>query len=146
VGFFIFIFVKQLIKEILKEETDRLEQNNPIVQAMISVIPNEYDGLFLVPYDDEQYYDYHIEFHVKKISLWDAKEEREKFNSNVIFIGTVYIKIDKLLIGIGQYDEWERMYEKDDLTETAWDDFTDYVSDTISKWFPNYDVDVDITF
>jgi hypothetical protein len=138
--------MKHLIKQILKEETDKLEQDNPIVQAMISIIPNEYEGLFYVPYDNEQYYDYHIKFHVTKISLWDAKEEREKFNSNAILEGTIYVKIDRLLVGIGQYDEWERMYEKDDLSETAWDDFIDYVSDTISKWFPNYDVDVDITF
>jgi hypothetical protein len=138
--------MKQLISKILKEETDKLEQDNPIVQAMISIIPNEYDGLFYAPYDDEQYYDYHIEFHVTKISLWDAKEEREKFNSNVILEGTVYIKIDRLLIGLGQQDEWERRYGMDDLTETSWDEFQVFIVETIWKWFPNYVVDVDVSF
>lgn len=138
--------MKHLIRQILKEETYKLEQDNPIVQAIISIIPNEYEGLFYAPYDNEQYYDYHIKFYVTKIFLWRAKEEREKFNSNAILEGTIYVKIDRLLVGIGQYDEWERMYAMDDLTETAWDDFQDFIVETIWKWFPNYVVDVDISF
>ena len=48
--------------------------------------------------------------------------------------------------GFGQQDEWERMYGKDDLTETAWDEFSDHILDTISNWFPNYVVDIDVSF
>lgn len=65
---------------------------------------------------------------------------------NSLFEGTVHVKIDRLLVGDKQRDAWERMYGEDDITETAWDDFTEHISDTIAKWLPGINVDVEIHF
>ena len=149
--------MKHLIKQILKEETeddDRLPQHHPMIVAIKQVVGDEYKGIFFQPWD-EDYQDYEIRFHVPKVTMWSTEgyEENDPFIRSIYhpkpgskFEGTVYVKIDSLLVGDRRTDSWEKMYGEDDITETAWDEFKDHISDGISNWFPNYDVDVDITF
>ena len=146
--------MKKLIKQILKEETDNLPQDSPIIQAILSIIPNEFEGVFFQPWD-ENHINYIIRFHITKITMWSTQgyEERDPLIRSIyhpkpdsLFEGTVYVKIDTLLVGNQREDEWERMYGEDDITETAWDDFAEYISGTITKWLPKVNVDVDINF
>ena len=156
-GFLIFICVKQLIRKILKEETEddeHLPQNHPIIEAIKYLINNEYEGIFFQPWD-EDYQDYIIRFNITKVTMWSTKgfDERDPFLRSIYspkpgssFEGTVHVKIDTLLVGDKRRDSWEKMYGEDDITETAWDDFKDYIIDTISKFIPGVNLDVDISF
>lgn len=156
-GFVIFIYVRELIRKILREEVDDeyLPQDSQIIKTIKKIVGDEYRGVFLsLPWDDT-YQDYIIRFHIPKITMWSTKgyEENDPFIRSIYhpkpgstFEGTVYVKIDTLLVGSEQMDEWEKMYSEDDITETAWDDFKEYISDIISKWLPGVIVDVDIHF
>jgi hypothetical protein len=149
--------MKQLIKKILREETednDNLPQSHSMIEAIKYAVGNEYEGIFFQPWD-EGYQDYVIKFNITKVTIWSTEgyEERDPFLRSIyhpkpdsLFEGTVYVKVDRLLVGDKRRDSWERMYGEDDITETAWDDFKDYISDTILKWLPKVNVDVDITF
>jgi hypothetical protein len=148
--------MKHLIKKILIEETDDeyLPQHHPMIVAIKQVVGKEYEGIFYQPWD-EDYQDYVIRFHITKVTMWSTQgyEENDPFIRSIYhpkpdskFEGTVYVKIDTLLVGYKQRDQWEKMYGEDDITETAWDDFKDYISDTIANWIPGINVDVDISF
>jgi len=149
--------VKDLIKQILKEETednDHLPQNHPIIVAIKQIVGDEYKGIFYQPWD-EDYQDYEIRYHVPKVTMWSTEgyEQNNAFLRSIYhpkpdskFEGTVYVKIDSLLVGDRRTDSWEKMYGEDDITETAWDDFKDYISDTIANWIPSVNLDVDISF
>jgi hypothetical protein len=148
--------VRELIRKILREETDdeNLSQNHPIIKGITKVIGNEYNGVVYQPWD-EGYHDYIIKFHISKVTMWSTTgyEENDPFlrsiyhpKPNSLFEGSVYVKVDVLLVGNQRADKWEKMYGKDDITETAWDDFTEHISDTIAKWMPGVNVDVDISF
>jgi hypothetical protein len=149
--------VKDLIKQILKEETDdndHLPQNHPIIVAIKQIVGDEYKGIFYQPWD-EDYQDYEIRFHVPKVTMWSTEgyEQNDIFLRSIYhpkpdskFEGTVYVKIDSLLVGDRRTDSWEKMYGEDDITETAWDEFKDHISDGISNWIPSVNLDVDIIF
>jgi hypothetical protein len=149
--------MKYLIKKILIEETeddDRLPQHHPMIVAIKQVVGDEYEGIFYQPWD-EDYQDYVIRFHITKVTMWSTEgyEENDPFIRSIYhpkpdskFEGTVHVKIDTLLVGYKQRDQWEKMYGEDDITETAWDDFKDYISDTAANWIPGVNLDVDISF
>jgi len=149
--------VKDLIKQILKEETednDHLPQNHPIIVAIKQIVGDEYKGIFYQPWD-EDYQDYEIRYHVPKVTMWSTEgyEQNNAFLRSIYhpkpdskFEGTVYVKIDSLLVGDRRTDSWEKMYGEDDITETAWDEFKDHISDTVVKWIPSVNLDVDISF
>jgi len=149
--------MKQLIKKILIEETeddDRLPQHHPMIVAIKQVVGKEYEGIFYQPWD-EDYQDYVIRFHITKVTMWSTQgyEQNDAFLRSIYhpkpdskFEGAVYVKIDSLLVGDRRTDSWEKMYGEDDITETAWDDFKDYISDTIANWIPSVNLDVDISF
>lgn len=149
--------MKQLIKKILREETeddDHLPQSHSMIEAIKYAVGKEYEGFFYQPWD-EIYQDFVIKFHIPKITMWSTEgfDERDPFLKSIyhpkpdsLFEGTVHVKIDRLLVGDKQRDVWERMYGEDDITETAWDDFKEYISDTVVKWLPKVNVDVDINF
>jgi len=148
--------VRELIRKILREKVDNenLPQTHSMIKAIKKIVGNEYEGSFFQPWD-EGYQDYIIKFHIPKVTIWSTNgyEENDPFlrsiyhpKKNSEFEGTVHVKIDTLLVGYQQTDEWEKMYGEDDITETAWDDFKENISDTISKWIPGVNVDVDITY
>ena len=146
--------MRELIRKILREENDKLQQNHPMINAIKHVVGNEYEGYFYQPWD-EYYQDFIVRFHITKITMWNTKgyEQRDSFlrsiyhpKSDSTFEGTISVKIDTLLVGDKRNDEWEKMYGEDDITETAWDDFREYISDTVAKWLPGVNLDVDIDF
>ena len=124
-----------------------------MIVAIKQVVGNEYEGIFYQPWD-EDYQDYIIKFHITKITMWSTQGYEEKNDPWRIyhpkpdskFEGSVYVKIDTLLVGDKRNDEWEKMYGEDDITETAWDDFREHISDTIANWIPGVNVDVDFSF
>jgi hypothetical protein len=148
--------MKDLIRQILKEETDDeyLPQSHPMIVAIKQVVGDEYEGIFYQPWD-EDYQDYIIRFHITKVTMWSTQghKENDYFIRSIYhpkpdskFEGTVYVKIDTLLVGYKQRDQWEKMYGEDDITETAWDEFKDHISDTVATWISGVDLDVDISF
>jgi hypothetical protein len=103
--------VRELIKQILREETDyRLPQTHPMIKAIVKVVGKvgEFDDSYSMPYsDNDDMVDYHIGYHIDKISLWEEGDGE--------FSGTIKLIIDDILIGESNLDEWERVYWRDDL-------------------------------
>lgn len=151
-GFFIFIIVKQLIRKILKEETDKLEQDNLIIDIIKKLLGNEYENFYGDPFDEE-HYDVIIKFNIEKVSLWKVEEKpfsstswSSKFQKKYDYEGTVYIEITTLLVGNKNEDKWEKMYGYDDIPETVWEEFQDYIYGEVNKWLPSVNVDAEIYF
>jgi len=150
--------VRNIIKKILKEETEvddnNLPQDHAFIEAIKYVVGKEYEGIFFQPWD-EGYQDYVIRFHITKVTMWSTEgyEQNDTFLRSIYhpkpdskFEGTVYVKIDTLLVGDRRTDSWEKMYGEDDITETAWDEFKDHISDGISNWISGVSLDIDISF
>jgi len=59
--------------------------------------------------------------------------------------GTVYIIVDRLLVGLKDVDTWERMYGYDDIPDYTWDGFKEIIWEQVRKYF-EADIDFDIEF
>ena len=53
--------MKELIRKILREQIggEYLSKDSSIVQAILSMIPSEYEGIYMQPWE-EDYLDYYI--------------------------------------------------------------------------------------
>ena len=134
--------MRELIKQILREETDyRLPQTHPMIKAIVKVVgkAGEFDDSYSMPYsDNDDMVDYHIGYHIDKISLWEE--------GNGEFSGTIKLIIDDILIGESNLDEWERVYWRDDLPSWSWDRMEEDILSKIEQWIPNVGVDIELTF
>ena len=92
-----------------------------------------------MPYDEE-YVDVLIKYEIDKVNVWKASI----YEPELEYEGTVYISIEKILIGNKETNSWE-IAQRDDIPEWVWDSLQDNISDIVKKWF-SAGVDVDITF
>jgi len=100
---------------------------------------NEFDDSYSMPYsDNDDMVDYHIGYHIDKISLWEEGDGE--------FSGTIKLIIDDILIGESNLDEWERVYWRDDLPSWSWDRMEEDILSKIEQWIPNVGVDIELTF
>ena len=116
-----------------------LPKKHPMVQAIIKAVGEAgvFNDSFIQPYD-ENMVDFQIDYHIDKVSLW-ADEDGE-------YIGTVYLMLDKIILGDSDGDDWVRVYGRDDLPSFCWDAMEEEIIERIEKWIPNVGVDIDLIF
>jgi hypothetical protein len=141
----VFINVKELIRKILKEELGesdgRLPQTHPMIKAIVKVVgeAGEFDDSYSMPYsDNDDMVDYHIGYHISKISLWEEEDGD--------YAGTIKLILDDILIGDSEQDEWDRVYYRDDLPSWSWERLEENILEKIEQWIPNVGVDIELIF
>ena len=127
--------MKKLIKKILKEYVDK--EAGSIIKDFINDEFGLYEDMFSIPYDDSGYIDVIIQYEVDKVHVWKSFSE---YN----YEGTVYVKVEKILIGDKNENFWESVSWQDDLPECVWDDFSEFFNKVCIKYF-GASVDADIT-
>ena len=137
------IITESQFKKILKESD---HQND--VSEMITEFINNNFGEYNTEYNntfDEVTLDVSIEYHVEKSVVWESKLENMAFYQGfrTEYEGTVYIIVDRLLVGFKDEDTWERLYGYDDIPEYIWDEFKETIWGQVKKYFDT-DVDFDI--
>lgn len=154
--------MRNIIKRILKEETDYLPQDHKIIKIIKKIIGNEFEGYFYdyrFPGDnDSDRISYKINFHLSKANIWKVTDEHRE---NVIYWGgkpiyepkegfqyegTLYIKLDYVEKKLESTGETEQVYDEDELDSVAWGDFTENIVDQINKLMSVVYVDVDLSF
>jgi hypothetical protein len=153
--------MRNIIKRILKEETDYLPQDHKIIKTIKKIIGNKYEDYYYdhnTWNDDAPLISYKINFHLKKVSIWKVTDEdRENiiyWGGNPIYKpkeesqyeGLLYIKLDNVVKYIEGTGEYERVYEMDEIADVAWEDFQEYLTDEVNKWLPIVHVDSEISF
>jgi len=129
--------MKKIIKNILKEYVDK--STGELIKDFLNNENNIFSESFVIPYDEE-YVDVLIKYEIDKVNVWKASI----YEPELEYEGTVYISIEKILIGNRETNSWE-IAERDDIPEWVWDSLQDNISDVVRKWF-SAGVDVDITF
>jgi hypothetical protein len=129
--------MKKIIKNILKEYVDK--STGELIKDFLNNENNIFSESFVIPYDEE-YVDVLIKYEIDKVNVWKASI----YEPELEYEGTVYISIEKILIGNKETNSWE-IAERDDIPEWVWDSLQDNISDVVRKWF-SAGVDVDITF
>jgi hypothetical protein len=129
--------MKKIIKNILKEYVDK--STGELIKDFLNNENNIFSESFVMPYDEE-YVDVLIKYEIDKVNVWKASI----YEPELEYEGTVYISIEKILIGNRETNSWE-IAQRDDIPEWVWDSLQDNISDIVKKWF-SAGVDVDITF
>lgn len=127
--------MKDVIKRILKEYVDK--EAGELIKNFFNDEFGQYEDAFSIPYDDAGYIDFIIQYDVTKVNVWKSVSE---YN----YEGTIYVKIEKILIGNKDENFWEPVTGQDDLPEWAWDEFSDFFNKMGIKYF-GASVDADIT-
>jgi hypothetical protein len=108
-----------------------MNQTDKIVNKMMGILKDtlkgerEHTGEYTMPYtDNDDMVDFIIEYQVSKISLWKGKSDEY-----CRFEGTIYVKINRVLVGFKETDEWEKVtiedlpsWVEDDLKESIYED------------------------
>ena len=129
--------MKKIIKNILKEYVDK--STGELIKDFLNNENTIFSESFVMPYDEE-YVDVLIKYEIDKVNVWKASI----YEPELEYEGTVYISIEKILIGNKESNNWE-IGERDDIPEWVWDSLQDNISNVVRKWF-SAGVDVDITF
>ena len=119
----------------------RLPKKHPMVQAIIRVIGESgvFNDSYSLPYsENDDMEDYQIDYHIDKVSLW-ADDDGE-------YNGTIYLMLDKIILGDSDGDDWERVYYRDALPNSCWDRLEEEIIEKIKKWIPNVGVDIELVF
>ena len=110
-----------------------MNQTDKIVNKMMGMLKDtlkgerEHTGKYTMPYsDNDDMVDFVIRYRVSKISLWKAKED-----GYCRFEGTIYVEINKVLVGFEGTDDWETAHIHD-LPSWTEDDFKDSIYDDIN--------------
>ena len=125
----------------LKESDGRLPQTHPMIKAIVKVVgeAGEFDDSYSMPYsDNDDMVDYHIGYHISKISLWEEEDGD--------YAGTIKLILDDILIGDSEQDEWDRVYYRDDLPSWSWERLEENILEKIEQWIPNVGVDIELIF
>lgn len=86
-----------------------MNSSDKATQKMLEIIKDtlkgtkEHTGRYSMPYsDNEDMVDYIINYNVSKISMWKNQDDRK-----CKFEGTLYVKINKVIVGFEGTDDWE---------------------------------------
>ena len=125
----------------LKESDGRLPQTHPMIKAITKVVGEAgvFEDSYSIPYsDNDDMVDYRIEYHIKKISLWEEEDGE--------FSGTIKLIIDRIILGEANGDDWTRVYYRDDLPSWSWDRMEEEILSKVEQWIPNVGLDFDLIF
>ena len=121
------IITESQYKKILKE-SERLNDVGEMITDFINENFGEYNTYYNNTFD-EITLDVSIEYHVEKSVVWESDLGSSKY------AGTVYIIVDRLLVGLKDVDTWERMYGYHDIPDYIWDGFMDEIWKQVKKYF-----------
>jgi len=97
---------------------------------------NKYQGWFS-NYDD--YTDFIVKYKIEKITL--KKSTIHSFS----YMGDIDVKVEELLIGSSDFDEWEIVYGWDDIPESSWDKVSEDITSDINDILPQVFLGVNFT-
>jgi len=130
------------IKETLKDRIGKILVETA-TEKYLEIIKNtlkgdrEFKGKYLMPYTDkDDYVDFVISYNVTRVSLWKSN------GKHCMYEGTVYVKIDKIMVGFEGTDDWENVKNIQNLPSWIEDDFKDLILDELNI-FDNICMDVD---
>lgn len=105
-----------------------MNSSDKVTQRMLEIIKDtlkgtrQHTGKYSMRYsDNEDMVDYIINYNVSKISMWKNKDDRE-----CKFEGTIYVKINKVIVGFEGTNDWETA-RIDDLPSWTEDDFKESI-------------------
>ena len=133
-------FLNNQTPDVTNSDTLKESEKQNDVGEMITEFINHNFGEYNTEFDntyDEVTLDVSIEYHVEKSAVWESNRGSSKYE------GTVYIIVDRLLVGFKDEDTWERLYGYDDIPEYIWDEFKETIWGQVKKYFDT-DVDFDI--
>jgi hypothetical protein len=141
-------FLNNQTPDVTNSDTLKESEKQNDVGEMITEFINHNFGEYNTEYNntfDEVTLDVSIEYHVEKSVVWKSKLENMAFYQGfrTEYEGTIYIIVDRLLVGLKDEDTWERMYGYDDIPEYIWDDLKETIWGQVKKYFDT-DVDFDI--
>lgn len=122
---------------------DKIDFNDKkTLEIVYTILKNmkQYEGWYTNPYDDYGV-DFIIDYSTKKVIM-----SRTKGDEECLYEGTIYIKIENILIGYSSTNEWEKVYYEDDLPESSWDDLKEDIQEEVFKFLPHVCLDVTLIF
>jgi hypothetical protein len=113
-------------------------------EKMLELIKNAlkgdrtHKGQYSMPYSssDDDMVDYIINYRVSRVKLWKSDDPK------CVFEGTIYVMIDRVLVGFEGTDDWEKA-RIHDLPSWTEDDFKDEIIDELKIFPVCVDVDYD---
>jgi hypothetical protein len=97
----------------------------------------EFKGKYLMPYTDkDDHVDFVISYHVTRAILWKSN------GKHCMYEGTVYVKINKIMVGFEGTNDWENVKKIQNLPSWIEDDFKDLIQNELNI-FDNICMDVD---
>jgi hypothetical protein len=130
------------IKETLRDRIGKILVETA-TEKYLEIIKNtlkgekEFKGKYLMPYTDkDDYVDFVISYHVTRVSLWKSN------GKHCMYEGTVYVKIDKIMVGFEGTNDWEEVRRIQYLPSWIEDLFKDLILDELNI-FDNICMDVD---
>jgi hypothetical protein len=130
------------IKETLRDRIGKILVETA-TEKYLEIIKNtlkgekEFKGKYLMPYTDkDDYVDFVISYHVTRVSLWKSN------GKHCMYEGTVYVKIDKIMVGFEGTNDWESVRRIQYLPSWIEDDFKDLIQNELNM-FDNICMDVD---
>lgn len=98
----------------------------------------EFKGRYSLPYAyaDDDWVEFIVYYKVTKIKLWKSNDPE------CIYEGTIYVNIDKVLVGFEGTDDWERVGIYD-IPQWSEDSFKESIQDDLNMYPICVDVDYD---
>lgn len=140
-------FSQEMIKESVSMDEDK-KATKLFNSLLKKYIPDDstFETWFTAPYDNSERRDVYIEygFDDENTHFWrkDVQEEDE----STAYEGTIYLKINRFLVGSEDEDWWESS-QYDDVPEWIWsEDFNDSVYKKIKPILSSFNIDVDFDY
>jgi hypothetical protein len=136
------------IKESHTDKTD--ERATQIFNSLIKkYIPDDstFESWFTIPYSDNDRVDVYIEysFDEKDTTFWKVINDMDD-DEPTRYEGTIYLKINRLMVGDEDEDTWESV-NYHDVPEWIWsEDFEDSVIKKIQPLLNSFNIDVDFDY
>lgn len=124
-----------------------MKNTNELSKMIINFI-NEYYGEYKGSFSDyslDEKTDVIVEYEAIRGRVWNTDIRDTKFykpNREYKYEGSIYLKVTKFLVGSEENNEWERMYDIDDVPTTVWESLFGKLETNILNYF---DCEVDFT-
>jgi hypothetical protein len=143
--------MRRLILQILREETQPLHEDK-ITQVVNSLlkkyIPDNstFETWFSTPYDDNERVDVYIEYSFDEKDTYFWKTDMEEDDEPQRYEGTIYLLVNRLMIGDEDDDTWESV-NYHDVPDWVWsEDFEDSIRKKIRPLLKSFNLDVDFDY
>jgi len=143
--------MRQLILQILREETQTFHEDkitNTVNSLLKKYIPDNstFETWFSQPYGDNERVDVFIEYSFDSDNTRFWKTDVQEDNESQRYEGTIYLLINRLMVGNVEDDTWEDVGYYD-LPDYIWeDDFNTSVFKKIQPILNSFNLDVDFDY